>query len=81
MALYWGSLHDRTGGPGLGEGSLISRGEGDTGLNSPTVQFEANMAQDRLRANSGIGCQSSGNCWADKEARDTKQREVLLSNR
>ena len=35
--------------------SLFFRTEGDIGQNSPTVQIEANMAQDRLRANREIG--------------------------
>jgi len=35
---------------------LIFRDEGGIGLNSPSVQIEANMAQDRLWANREIGC-------------------------
>ncbi len=35
--------------------------EGDIGLNSPSVQFEADMVQDRLRVNREIGCRSGGN--------------------
>jgi hypothetical protein len=35
--------------------SLIFRGEADIGLNSPSVQIEANMTQDRLRTNREIG--------------------------
>ncbi len=41
-----------------GEGIAVSwffKAEGDIGPNSPTVQIEANMAQDRLRANREIG--------------------------
>jgi len=37
------------------ECNLIFRYEGDIGLNSPSVQFGASVAQDRLRANREIG--------------------------
>ncbi len=37
-----------------GEACLF-RAEGDVGLNSPTVQSGAGVAQDRLRANSRMG--------------------------
>ncbi len=42
--------------------SLIFRGEADIGLNSPSVQSEANMAQDRLRANREIGRRAGSVC-------------------